>query len=114
MNAASFRALVSLVDTEKVSALRGKDILALLLDGSQDAPIDIAQSQGWLQDRNLERLRTSCQDVIKSHPAVVAKIEKGKPKLVKFFVGEVMKATKGQADPKLTLDILKELLNLDK
>ena len=114
LSATAFKDLVALVEEEKISALRGKDILTRLLEGSQEAPLAIAEAEGWIQDRDQDTLQIACKDVIKKYPDVVKKIENGKPKLVKFFVGEVMKATKGKADPKLALTMLIEMLKLDK
>lgn len=114
LSANAFKELVTLVEEEKISALRGKDILSRLLEGSQDAPLTIAETEGWIQDRDQDALQIACKEVIKQYPDVVKKIQNGKPKLVKFFVGEVMKATKGKADPKFALTMLTELLKLDK
>ncbi|NPA16825.1 MAG: Asp-tRNA(Asn)/Glu-tRNA(Gln) amidotransferase GatCAB subunit B, partial [Aquificae bacterium] len=49
--------------------------------------------------------------ILQNHPAEVEKYRSGNTKLMGFFVGQVMKATKGKANPKVVNKILSQLLN---
>ncbi|EDP73159.1 aspartyl/glutamyl-tRNA amidotransferase subunit B, partial [Hydrogenivirga sp. 128-5-R1-1] len=51
------------------------------------------------------------EEVVNNHPAEVEKYKAGNTKLLGFFVGQVMKATKGKANPKIVNKILSEILN---
>lgn len=50
------------------------------------------------------------EEVIKNFPSEVERYRAGEEKLIGFFVGQVMKATKGKANPKLVNQILREVL----
>jgi len=49
-------------------------------------------------------------EVLAAHPAEVARYKTGETKLVQFFLGQVMKASRGQADPKLAQRVLEQKL----
>lgn len=115
--------LLDLIEKGLVSGLRGKDILTLMLDNPKsECPEEIAKNQGWIQDQNRSAIEALCKKVISDNPDVVRvcallrfntqvrKMEAGKPRLIKFFVGEVMKASSGRSDPKLALEIIQSLL----
>jgi len=56
-------------------------------------------------------IRSDENDLINEHPNEVQAFKKGKIKLLGFFVGQLMKRTKGKADPKLANKLLMEKLN---
>ncbi len=51
-------------------------------------------------------------DVLRAHPGEVARYKGGETKLMAFFVGQVMKASRGKADPKLAPRLLEERLRV--
>ena len=57
-----------------------------------------------------EELKKKIEIVVKNHPQVVADFQKGKETVVEFLVGQVMRQTKGQADPQQVRKILREKL----
>jgi aspartyl-tRNA(Asn)/glutamyl-tRNA(Gln) amidotransferase subunit B len=56
-------------------------------------------------------LETAIEEVLKSSPAQLEQYKQGKEKLFGYFVGQVMKATKGKANPKLVNEILRKKLS---
>ncbi|RKY52516.1 MAG: Asp-tRNA(Asn)/Glu-tRNA(Gln) amidotransferase GatCAB subunit B, partial [Candidatus Neomarinimicrobiota bacterium] len=52
--------------------------------------------------------------IIEKHPSEVQKFLKGKKSIISFFIGEVMKATNGKANPKVVNEILRKRLNNDR
>jgi len=103
--------LVMLVDTGKLSftTASGK-LLSLLLEEPDADPETLAVKHNLIQQSNLSELEPVIDRVLTKMPAKVAEYKKGKKGLLSLFVGEVMKETKGQADPKLTSDLLLEKL----
>ena len=81
-----------------------------MMDGQQD-PATIIKENGWKLEQNSNFLNEICCRVIQDHPEMIEKIKK-KPWQVRFLVGQVMKITKGSADPVIVSDMLKEKLNL--
>ena len=58
-----------------------------------------------------KKLKEIIQNILANNPSQVADYKNGKDNLFKYFVGQVMKETKGKANPNITSNILKEELN---
>jgi len=76
-------------------------------EGSVD---EIIEREGYLAATNDNELESLIDDLIKQYPQQAQDYRNGKEKLMAFFVGQVMKQTKGQANPELVNDLLKKLL----
>jgi aspartyl-tRNA(Asn)/glutamyl-tRNA(Gln) amidotransferase subunit B len=75
-----------------------------------DHPAKIVKEKGWTQIVDRGEIERAIQRVIETNPKLVEDYQKGKEKLFGFFVGEVMKETKGKANPQLLNELLKEKL----
>jgi len=75
-----------------------------------DHPAKIVKEKGWTQIFDRGEIERAIQRVIETNPKLVEDYQKGKEKLFGFFVGEVMKETKGKANPKLLNELLKKKL----
>jgi aspartyl-tRNA(Asn)/glutamyl-tRNA(Gln) amidotransferase subunit B len=73
-------------------------------------PRRIVESEGLAQIRDDERLRAWVEAIIRANADVVARYHAGETKLMSFFVGQVMKLSRGKADPRRTTEIVQELL----
>ena len=73
-------------------------------------PRTVAESLGVVQVADTNVLGTWVDEVLGAHPGEVARFQGGETKLMAFFVGQVMKASKGKADPKLAPQVLEERL----
>jgi aspartyl-tRNA(Asn)/glutamyl-tRNA(Gln) amidotransferase subunit B len=74
------------------------------------APEAIVQEQGLVQVTDTDEISEVVNQVLSEHQQEVEDYRAGKTKLLGFFVGQVMKATKGKANPKLVNEILREKL----
>jgi aspartyl-tRNA(Asn)/glutamyl-tRNA(Gln) amidotransferase subunit B len=75
----------------------------------KDAEV-IVKEQGLVQVSDTGAIETIIDEVIKANPAQAADYKAGKDKLFGFFVGQVMKASKGKANPELVNQLLKKKL----
>lgn len=70
----------------------------------------LATANNWLQSSDSDELSGWVSEVIAANPGKVQAYQKGKKGLIGFFMGEVMKRSKGQAEPKQTNALLREAL----
>ena len=106
----SFAELVRMIGAGSVSSRGAKDILKLLMEGSQDSPQAIAEREGLLQQSDPEALRGLVQSVLVEHAGVAEEYRNGKVSLLQFLVGQGMKASKGSGNPELIRNLLIEEL----
>lgn len=82
-----------------------------LIKRPNEEPAKIIEEKNWVQDSNADLIENLIDQVLSKFPEKVKEYKKGKKGLMSLFVGEVMKLSKGKADPKITNDILSEKLN---
>ena len=80
---------------------------------SGDEPHKIIKEKGLKQQSDPKELEKIVLKVLESNSDKVSQYKSGKEKLYGFFIGEIMKASSGKANPKLINDILKEKLKND-
>ncbi len=104
-----FAELISLVADSKISSRAAKDILAMIV--VEDAsPLAIATEKDLLQKNDEGALKEIVQKIIDANPEIVATYKGGKENALMSLVGQIMKETKGSANPALVQKILKESL----
>lgn len=103
-------ALINLIDTGVVSQTAAQQVFALLIEQPDATPEEIAKANGLVQNRNTDALQTLVEEVLAAWPDKVEQYRKGKKNLLGLFVGEVMKKSKGSADPKLVNELLAKTL----
>ncbi|RAJ75489.1 aspartyl-tRNA(Asn)/glutamyl-tRNA(Gln) amidotransferase subunit B [Chitinophaga dinghuensis] len=102
--------LIALTDSGKVSfSIASSRILPKMISHPDD-PMNIATRLNLLQDANADNIGPIIDEVLAKYPDKVAAYRGGKKGLLALFVGEVMKASKGKADPRLTNELLAEKL----
>jgi aspartyl-tRNA(Asn)/glutamyl-tRNA(Gln) amidotransferase subunit B len=101
---------VQLIDQGKISGKIAKVIFGALLDTNQSPQIVITQ-QGLEQVSDPESLQRSIDQVLTNHPKQVAAYHAGNDKIFGFLVGQVMKASKGKANPQKVNELLKAKLS---
>lgn len=103
--------LIELVDSRKVSHTAAQQtIYPELLIHPTKSPLQLAKELNILQDSNADSILPIIKEVLAEMPAKVAEYRGGKKGILGLFMGEVMKRSKGKADPKLTNElVLKEL-----
>ncbi len=92
-------ALAAMVEDATVSLQAAKRIFGELAEGSE-TPRAVADRLGLVQVRDTGALEEWVAEVLAAHPDEVARYRGGDQKLIGFFVGQVMKRSKGKADPK--------------
>jgi len=101
--------LLALVKEGTVSKQAAKTVYGELAS-STDTPRGIAERLGVVQVSDTDALEVWVDEVIATHAAEVARFRGGEAKLMGFFVGQVMKKSKGKADPKAVQPILQSRL----
>lgn len=105
----SFVSLIKMVGENKINSRGAKDILAILCETGGD-PEEIAQEKGFLQESNTDAIKEIVQKVINENPKVAQEYKSGNENVLKFLMGQVMKESKGSANPQVATEILKDLL----
>jgi aspartyl-tRNA(Asn)/glutamyl-tRNA(Gln) amidotransferase subunit B len=101
--------MIQLIDKGTISGKIAKTVFAeMWTTGS--SPTEIVQKKGLVQISDVGALEKIVDDIIASNPGQVAEYRSGKDKLFGFFVGQAMKASKGQGNPDLINDLLKKKL----
>lgn len=108
LSAENFVGLVKMLYQKKISGSIAKQILPQILDGSITAET-YANEHDLLMVQDENALEEVIMEVIKQNPKVVATLDKN-PNVIKFLIGQVMRITKGKADPKLSEQLLKKHL----
>jgi aspartyl-tRNA(Asn)/glutamyl-tRNA(Gln) amidotransferase subunit B len=103
--------LIALIDEGKTNfSVASQRIFPEMLAHPDKEPLKIAEELNLLQNSDEGMLKELAEKVLNNFADKVAEYKAGKVGLMGLFVGEVMKASKGKADPKLTTKILNELL----
>jgi len=102
-------ALIGLVRDGTVSVTAAKGVFAEMFETGR-APGEIVRERGLAQISDVEALSRVVEEVIAANPKAVADYLAGKEPVLRFLVGQVMKATRGKANPKLANQLLLEKL----
>ncbi len=100
---------ISLVDQKTINTSTGKSLLAKIQDTGR-APGEIVEAEGLAKVSDIEAIRSVVEAVIAEHPGEVRSYQEGKTSLIGWFIGQVMRKSRGKADPQTARQILQELL----
>jgi aspartyl-tRNA(Asn)/glutamyl-tRNA(Gln) amidotransferase subunit B len=109
VTAENLGALVDLIADNTLSGRLAKEVFELMVETGK-APGDIVEERGLRQVTDTGAIDAAIAQVLAANPDKVAEYRSGKDKLFGFFVGQVMKATAGKANPAMVNDILKKQL----
>ena len=98
--------IIKMVDEGKISGMIGKKVLEESYKTGRD-PEKIVQEQGLTQVSDESALTGIIDEVIKENPQEVERFQAGEEKLLQFLTGQVMKKSKGKANPKRVGELLK-------
>jgi aspartyl-tRNA(Asn)/glutamyl-tRNA(Gln) amidotransferase subunit B len=110
VSASRLAALIGLVRDGVVSHQAAKRLFAELAKSEGEAPRAAAERLGLVQVSEGGALRGWVDEVLAANPAEVTRFRQGEIKLMSFFVGQVMKKSRGKADPKGVQPVLQERL----
>ena len=102
--------LIKLVEAGKITAAVGKKVFVTMFETGRSAA-DIVAAEGLGASVSEDAIEQAAREIIAKNPDNVAKFKAGSEGVFKFFVGQVMKATRGQANPQAVNDILRKLLS---
>ena len=109
VSAAALAGLLSRIQDNTISGKIAKQVFEAMWDGEGDADA-VIEAKGLKQITDSSAIEAAVDAVIEANPGQVEEYQAGKEKLIGFFVGQVMKATKGQANPGQVNQILKDKL----
>ena len=103
--------LIQLIDEGKVSNAAGQKIFSAMITDAAKSPLKIAEENNLIQESNTDSLVEYARQAIAKYPEKAEEYKKGKVGLIGLFMGEVMKLSKGKADPKLANELVKKMLD---
>ncbi len=110
MTSKNLAEMISLISNNNISGKIAKDILPEIIE-TNISPKKLVDQKGLAMISDSSSLEIIVDELIKNHPEEVKAYKNGKTKLLGFFVGQLMKQTKGKADPKLANGIISSKLN---
>ena len=109
VNAKKLATLVKCIEDQTISGKAAKEVLDYLMEN--DATVDeTIDKLGLKQVTDMGAIEAMCDEIISANPEKVEQLKGGKDKLFGFFVGQVMKASQGSANPQVVNEILKAKL----
>ena len=101
--------LADIVDDGTISSKQGKDVFAEMF-ATGKAPGIIIEEKGLKQESDAGAIEALCREVIAANPKSVEAYKAGKTAAINFLKGQVMKLSKGKANPNLVSEVLAKLL----
>ncbi len=108
VSAANLVGLLDLIKSGEISGKIAKDVLDLMME-SGDSASSIVESKGLKQVSDSAAIEKIINEVISSNADQFAKYVAGDEKLHGFFVGQTLKASKGQANPSMVNELLRKI-----
>ena len=111
ISAQKFAGLVNLISNNTISGKIAKDVLDFMFETPSKTAEEIVEEKGLKQVTDTGAIEKVIDEVLAANPDKVAEYKSGKDKLFGFFVGQVMKASGGKANPVMLNDLLKVKLS---
>jgi aspartyl-tRNA(Asn)/glutamyl-tRNA(Gln) amidotransferase subunit B len=108
VDAARLAALVRLAARGIVSSTGARSVFARMAEGDARTPEDIVQAEGLAQVRDDAAIAVWVDEVIAQHADEFARLRQGEERLLPFLMGQVMKRSKGKADPRRATELIKQ------
>lgn len=102
-------ALLKLLEEDVISAKSAKTVFDEMAQTGKE-PGEIVKEKGLVQVTDHSAIEQTISEVLAKCPKEIEEYKKGKTKLFGFFVGQVMRVTKGKANPQIVNEILKKML----
>lgn len=111
INPAKIAALIQLIDDGKVSnTVASQHIFPIMVKQPDLEPLAIAEQNNLIQESNDDDLSSYIEQVIENNPKEIERFRNGEQQLIGFLMGQLMKTSKGKADPKKANSLLREKL----
>jgi aspartyl-tRNA(Asn)/glutamyl-tRNA(Gln) amidotransferase subunit B len=99
--------MITLIQKGTISSKIAKDVLKEIL-ATGKKPAAIVEEKGWVQISDEGAIKAAVVDVLNENPKIVEELRSGRDKVLGFLVGQVMKATRGKANPQLVNQLIRE------
>ncbi|MEY3236792.1 MAG: hypothetical protein RI883_893 [Bacteroidota bacterium] len=104
-------AIINLIEQGKISSsVASQKIFPEMLKQIDKTPLELAESMNLTQDSNEDSILGFINEVIKQHPSEVERYKNGEKQLTGFLMGQLMKISKGKADPKAANELMRKKL----
>jgi aspartyl-tRNA(Asn)/glutamyl-tRNA(Gln) amidotransferase subunit B len=103
--------IVDLLSAGTISNQIAKDIFPQII-GNNKSPKKIVEEKGLIQVSDTELIESLAKKLVEDNPEEVEKFKQGKDRVLGFFVGQIMKETKGKANPQMVSDIVKKYMEM--
>ena len=110
VSATNMARMLTLVEDGTISGKMAKTVFDEMWS-TGGAPDAIVEAKGMVQISDRSQIEALLREIVETNPAQVEQFRAGKEKVLGFFVGQAMKATKGQANPQIVNEVLRELLS---
>ena len=110
ITAEQLNGLVKLIGDNTISGRIAKDVFQIMWETGKEASV-IVEEKGLRQVTDISAIEKMVMDVLHANPDKVAEYKAGKDKMFGFFVGQILKASGGKANPAAVNDILKQKLS---
>ena len=102
--------LIKLIDDKTISSKQAKDVFMKVLTDKKE-PLAVVKDEGMMQITDESSIESVVDEVISENQAVVENYDPANPKALDFFIGQVMKKTRGKANPGMAYNMMKEKLD---
>ncbi len=99
-----FADFIAMITAGDISGKQAKEVFVKMVDGRE--PKEIVATEGMKQQSDPEQIKQWIKDVLDQNPQAIEDFKNGKDRAVKFIMGQVMKVSKGQANPAMTSDLV--------
>ncbi|MEN9998929.1 MAG: hypothetical protein RI922_1919 [Bacteroidota bacterium] len=111
LNPEQIASLIALIEEGKIStSVASQKIFPAFVKNPSTSPLALAEEMNLIQDSNEDAILGFINEVIKQHPSEVERYRNGEKQLVGFFMGQLMKVSKGKADPKAANELMRKTL----
>ena len=112
ISALRIAALIDLIDSNKIShSLASQKLFPTLLKETEKSVMVIAEENNWLQNSDEDSLSQFVQEIINENPNEIERFRQGEKKLMGLFMGQLMKKSKGKADPKTASQLINKMIS---
>ena len=110
MSPEMLKELIDLIDSKTISSKQGKDVFYKVIEDKK-TPKKVVEDEGMMQITDENAIMNIIDEVIEENPKQVDQYDPQNPKLLDYFVGQIMKKTKGKANPSSARSMMKEKLD---
>ena len=102
--------LIKLIDDKTISSKQGKEVFAKCLE-QQKEPVQIVKDEGMMQITDESSIEAIVDEVLAEQAEAIKTYDPENPKALDYFIGQVMKKTRGKANPSTAYKMMKEKLD---